>query len=531
MSEIRKNVFSNKPKFYRINKIILLIFIAFLFVGVSGVFSQNNKDNLKLLDAVQISIKNHPDILIQKQQLNISQGLFQTTRGEFDWRLQSSIGSSQENTPLLNSQITNGISSLQQNRSFYNIGINKLFRSGISVSSGINLTRIEDNINNLSVPKYAEVNVAANVPLLRGRGKTATGATETAYKIYYKAGVRDLYFVTSQKALNTIIAYWNYVAAKKIYDINNESEKRANVLVQETSILIKANERPEADIKQLQANLADKMASGIKADQDLFSAKQNLGLTIGLPVNEIQLLSLPSDNFPELIDENVLEFIDKDIFMKNSLEKRADYLSSLDRQESAKVLLKAAHNLEKTRLSFQIEAGYSGLNEGNKFDYYFTPFNRNISGLNFSGALSWELPTNVQHGFAVQRSSEYQQTMIKSYEIARNIKSSVTVAINDLKSSINRLEKIEEAIALYQITVENEKRKLQQEMSTLIDLILYEDRLTNALLNQVSAQFSYAIALARLRYETGTLLNITNEEVSIEYNNFISIPFKEDYIQ
>ena len=40
----------------------------------------------------------------------------------------------------------------------------------------------------------------------------------------------------------------------------------------------------------------------------------------------------------------------------------------------------------------------------------------NISGLNFSGALSWELPTNVQHGFTVQRSSEYQQTMIKSYE-------------------------------------------------------------------------------------------------------------------
>jgi hypothetical protein len=43
-------------------------------------------------------------------------------------------------------------------------------------------------------------------------------------------------------------------------------------------------------------------------------------------------------------------------------------------------------------------------------------------------------------------------------------------------------------------------------LSTVIDQILTEDRLTRSLLDQLSAELGYAQSIARFRFETGTLL-------------------------
>jgi hypothetical protein len=66
---------------------------------------------------------------------------------------------------------------------------------------------------------------------------------------------------------------------------------------------------------------------------------------------------------------------------------------------------------------------------------------------------------------------------------------------------------LREAAGLYGSAVEDERQKLQLGLSTIIDLVLIEDRLTRTLLDEVSAMLSYAEALARLRFETGTLIS------------------------
>ncbi len=63
-----------------------------------------------------------------------------------------------------------------------------------------------------------------------------------------------------------------------------------------------------------------------------------------------------------------------------------------------------------------------------------------------------------------------------------------------------------EAVTLSRQAVENEKRKFQLGMSTLFDVILAEDALTNARLSEIAGQQAYAVAIARLRYETGAIL-------------------------
>jgi outer membrane protein len=83
----------------------------------------------------------------------------------------------------------------------------------------------------------------------------------------------------------------------------------------------------------------------------------------------------------------------------------------------------------------------------------------------------------------------------------------VVVAQNDLVRSAERAGLLREAAQLYGTAVEDERQKLQLGLSTIIDLVLIEDRLTRSLLEDISATLSYAAALARLRFETGTIVS------------------------
>jgi outer membrane protein TolC len=54
--------------------------------------------------------------------------------------------------------------------------------------------------------------------------------------------------------------------------------------------------------------------------------------------------------------------------------------------------------------------------------------------------------------------------------------------------------------------VENEQTKSGLGAATVFDVIFAEDNLTSALLNVVAGRQGYAVALAQLRYETGTMV-------------------------
>ena len=94
-----------------------------------------------------------------------------------------------------------------------------------------------------------------------------------------------------------------------------------------------------------------------------------------------------------------------------------------------------------------------------------------------------------------------------------------------MRSRARELAKSEEAVGLYQTAVDNEKEKSRLGAATLLDVITTEDRLTSALLKKVSEQYSYASAVARLRYETGTLAFAEGWKGSITMEQLTTVPF------
>jgi outer membrane protein len=81
----------------------------------------------------------------------------------------------------------------------------------------------------------------------------------------------------------------------------------------------------------------------------------------------------------------------------------------------------------------------------------------------------------------------------------------VVVAAEALRRSVLSLAEADEEVRLYATTLENERRKSQLGASTLLDVLTAADGLTGAMLNVVSSRQSYAVSIATLRFETGTL--------------------------
>jgi outer membrane protein TolC len=72
--------------------------------------------------------------------------------------------------------------------------------------------------------------------------------------------------------------------------------------------------------------------------------------------------------------------------------------------------------------------------------------------------------------------------------------------------------------------VQNEKKKYRLGESTLIDVIIAQDRLDSALLSHVQNRQTYATQLARLRLQTGTLLTFDNQQAAVDVFRFTTLP-------
>jgi len=129
----------------------------------------------------------------------------------------------------------------------------------------------------------------------------------------------------------------------------------------------------------------------------------------------------------------------------------------------------------------------------------------------------------------LQAKSTYRQNVIQTYDLRRNISSQVAVAISDLKRSSEQLKNSIVSYGYYEIALRNEVKKLKLGMSTFVDVIDIQDRLLSTKLNHVSSHQRYSIALAKLRFETGTLLKQKEDGTyTVALEDVLSIPLRSN---
>jgi outer membrane protein TolC len=311
------------------------------------------------------------------------------------------------------------------------------------------------------------------------------------------------------------------VAAVRRLDIYLGSESRSQALPEQIRALIDAGNRPAADIKQLQANLNDRRATRLGGEQALLEARQQLGLAMGLQPDQIDALPAPVDAFPNVPADDpqgsagALEDL--------AVSRRADLAALGEREQQAATLITAARDQLKPQLNLQLLAGYAGLDEGSNLLKLFTPFQRQVAGVNAEITMNyqWARANDAALGALEKTDAARRQTAIARADLVRNIRSGVAVAWSDVRNSAAQVRSVRDSGALYRDAIDDERAKQQLGLSTVIDLIVTEDRLTNSLLSELAAELGYAVAIAQLRFQTDTLIPAAGG--SIDYDSLTTI--------
>jgi outer membrane protein len=473
--------------------------------------------DITIQDAAAIVLAQHPLLHFEQAQVSLDEGLRLQASGLFDTQVAAGISQQWITSPLTLYEAETAASSTfsgtieRTTQGTMTSSLVRLFRTGISVAASAQVQRNLDNVSSIGGNNLSTVNLTTNIPLLRNRGRRVVAAQETAAIDEVRAGTQDLNQEASSLLETMAGDYWNLLASQKNLEIAAASEERARKYLDDVNTLVQADQLPKNDLHQLQANLAQRSATRITAEQSLIAAQEQLALDTGLDASQLNRFALhASGEFPPLIPEIELESLSRETsdFMALALSRRGDYLAARQRVAEQRELTYAARNHLQPELDLSLNAGYSGLQAGRKFLNLVDAVGTDVLGPNAGAALTFTFPprNETARGQLAQFTALARQAELQSEQIQHEILTEVVTALSGLVHASQAVEQTTREVAAAQASLDGEREKYQVGMGSAVDLVTIEDRLNTALSTQVQSELSYALALSQLRYATATFV-------------------------
>jgi outer membrane protein TolC len=299
---------------------------------------------------------------------------------------------------------------------------------------------------------------------------------------------------------------------------------------------------PRVEITRAQGRLAAVNQSLEQARLSVLSARFALVDAMGVNAGDPANAPVASDSFTtELPDLPPLKTL-----LQIAASERHDPLALQALADASGALAAAATNDLKRSVNFSITAGLSTMYESPFFRFlpdeqdpiqsdfqtkpthdtpirYFsaTGFWRSLRGqwLPFTSAnITFELPFGNHRalGRARQAQAASQRSLITFHDLNRVIADNVTNASGLVRSLANAIKEHQTAVTFQQQTLDSTLERLKIGDLTVLDTILTEEDLTQDRLRLIRDQQLYLSALARLKFETGTLLEFRDANTPAE---------------
>lgn len=465
--------------------------------------------DLQLAQALQIALEKNADIQVQAEQVSVAQAQRQQALGRFDLLLEAELSQSRNFTAQAPSQ-TSGRESRALEIS-YLLGAKQTFNNGMSLHSTLSAISNERTTpagQTSPAQNNLKLNLTLNVPLLKGAGRDATGLELELSQLSLAASQQDLRFKTSQILLDTLSAYWDYLARVELEKLARATEARSRQLLESTQKLVEANERPRGDLVLLRADFVDKEAAHQVASQARVEARRALARVLGLELMQAEALALPADRFPEEASgiDAILPLATR--LAELAQDTRADLRALQLQQERGQLQLKVAEKNRKPALDLQVGLSYGRASEGGSRYGFVTESGRGQSEPSVFATLNYQFPVanNQADGAWRERVASLTQAQIRYRQTSQTVHFGVLNAVQRLATSSLQLQAAKRSLALYELAVNQEIVKQKNGIATLIDVITVEGRFNSAQANVLQLQAEYAKALARLQHESGTIL-------------------------
>ncbi len=474
---------------------------------------------LSLLYVVETALKSHPSIRRARVNLAGREAALAAAKGPFDPLVTSGIGHSHEASPVLPA-FSMGLPDYESDSidtTNLDLGASWLSQWGMSVSPTISIQRIHQRPGgsvDTSDPAYdfyrdgyepyhrARANLTVTQALLRGAGTTGAASAIDAARLSRQAASHQVAHIAQRQVFAAISAYWHYLAMVRTVEKFREAEEGAKKLVEDTTELVRADERPAADLRQLEGNLANRTRAVQDAMNGEIQALHTLYEAMGLELSE-GLPRVPGDDFPA----PALPEVSEREAISRALTRRQDLEALRQEVGSTEVALEGAEKNAQPALDLSVSVGYNGAIDEDGAGAFFSAAGSRIPGANAGVGLSLELPVSntARDAERAARRAERDGAQIALDDLDRRIGIDVVTALNDLRLSAAAVEASTRAAEQFQKALDNERNRLREGVGTVINVTFSQDQLIQAQRNQLLDQARYSIAAAHLQFQMGSL--------------------------
>jgi outer membrane protein TolC len=483
---------------------------------------------ISLLDAVGRSIAQNANVRLQQRQTDIARAALVQASSQFDPSVTASISAARDKLPTNSQQVAQyGVDALRTDTTTYGVRLGQQLRNGWTWGAGLSSTRTADTVGQLTdlpAQNLGRLDFTLLVPLGRGGG-IAARAGEAIADLEAKAAGYDLHGAVAQNVLATVSAYWGLVAARKNLTLAREAESVLGQLRGEVEKLIAADERPASELTLITANLSDKVAQRIAAERAVLEAQQALGRAMGGQYEGYSAI-VPRDDFPGPAKLEMWDAMRTARLIEMAMTKRSDLIAAQIRRDAARIGVEASGVNLRPRADLKVNLGYASLNEGNGASNTLWPYAQNQTGPNAGVSLTFEWPISNRASRSIleQQLAALDQRDVRVQELTNAVGSGVEAAVAGVLQAEQQLEAAGKGLSLYRQTVENERTKHRLGQSTLVEVLSVNDMLLAARAAYLSYQTSYLNYLAKLRFETGTLMESSDGRQTITMDQLVSAP-------
>ena len=484
---------------------------------------------VSLPDAVLRTINENPAVKALEQEVADRRGRARTAHGQFDWSAFLRLGGDSDRLAVSNlSQLTRGLTdaSLRVQKRELSAGASRQNPSGVVFEPSVTFF---DSPDAGALPNVTRSDVRATVyvPLRRGRGRRVVAANQRAARKGLESTELQVAYEISRQVLLTVTAHYNCLAAEQSLALSEDIFSRAEELLSGARKMIGAGILEPAFIHQAQAKLANNQSDLISGRNALYAARQALGLAMGLGPDELLEAPLAGGSFPPVLDPEHLAAVSPTIYLERARENRLDYLARRAATSVEEIQLIRDIDNTRARIDLELRASYAGLGEdfpsssGRQFDAL-----DRMTGLNTGVFLNFEIPVenNVARGRVDSRRASVQRFQSGAEALLNEISASTLTEAKSVEYAAMRCQLAREAEENSAKAVDFERDKYRSGNSRLNLVIDLEDRYIRARLAVIEAVRRYAVSLARLRFETGSLLRREGDELVFRLEDLHASP-------
>lgn len=484
--------------------------------------------------AIESALNNNYDLKIQQTALLNASGLLQKAKSNYDVKIGAEAGYNQiltpadENNPIVHSVSDEILYETEKGQDFtVKAFVEKLFAFGINVKLNYQIQRskheYKDGIyaKNYEIdgkPDYNNVGnltLEVSVPLLKGFDSAIADKNLELAEQNYESMSDNFKDSVAKVIMQTAESYWNFfVAYERVQQLEMLVQKN-QTRQKNISALIAAGVRNRNDLLRIQVNTLDAQRQLENAKISYGTAKVNLAMQIGIPVESITdpNIVIPDVNFETNFPK--IEDFDNERLEKIAMN-RPDILSLQKACNAASLKVQTAKINLRPDVDLNLFLGTNGNSYGNEADKFFGSTFKNVHGVNFGGSIIFSMPVqnNYKKAELTQAEAEYTESLAKLNKQKNTFILQLKNSISALNSYKNTVENAKNILELQKQVYDNEQKRYEAGLSSIDNLIQQDQNWLDANMDYYQIFQTYLKYVLEYKYCTSELIAIdTRAEV------------------